>query len=871
MPRKGKDNNDNQNERKSSNLTPDGEIIEEVEHHDRVETVNLEKLMRESYIDYAMSVIVARALPDVRDGLKPVQRRILYSMSELGVTPDKPYRKSARIVGDCMGKYHPHGDSSIYDAMARLAQDFNTRYMLVDGHGNFGSIDGDSPAAMRYTEARLSKLALEMVADINKDTVDFGPNFDESLKEPLVLPSRFPNLLVNGAGGIAVGMATSIPPHNLGEVIDALAKIIDNKVMENRDTSIDELTKIIKGPDFPTGATVYAGRDLDNAYRTGKGRCIVRANMEVEETTGHRQRIVVSEIPYQVNKAKLVERIAQLVKDKRIEGISDLRDESDRSGMRIVIDLKREASPKVLMNQLYAMTPLQSNFSINMLALVNGQPKVLNLKQILNYYLDHQKDVVTRRTQYDLKKAQARAHILEGLLKAIDVIDEIITIIRASNAVQEAKDNLMARFGFSDAQAQAIVDMRLKALTGLEREKLQDEYDDLESKIQEYQAILTNENRLYGVIKEELLIIKTKYADPRRTYITYEDGSLSLEDMMVNEQCVVTMTNFGYVKRTSLDMYKSQNRGGKGIKGLETRSDDYVKNLYVASTMDDLLFYSNMGRVYKLKAYDIPEAGRTAKGTAIVNLLQLSGEERVSAVIVVGRDSRKKDLDYLIMATRRGTVKKTPISEFSNIRTNGLIAISLADGDELIDVRATNGKDDVLVATQNGQMIRFNEEDVRSTGRASMGVKAITLTEGDQVIGMQLASDGSELLAVSEEGLGKRMDLSEFNTQHRGGKGVLYYKLTKRTGRVVSFLMVDPQQDLMIINTAGVIIRIHVSDIRKTGRVTSGVKLIALEEGVKIVSVAGVPELKEDAEDSTEDSSEDRGQEESSEGLDPEA
>ena len=855
MAKKGNDKNDGQNERKSSDLTPDGEIIEEVEHHDRVETVNLEKLMRESYIDYAMSVIVARALPDVRDGLKPVQRRILYSMSELGVTPDKPYRKSARIVGDCMGKYHPHGDSSIYDAMARLAQDFNTRYMLVDGHGNFGSIDGDSPAAMRYTEARLSKLALEMVADINKDTVDCGPNFDESLKEPLVLPARFPNLLVNGAGGIAVGMATSIPPHNLGEVIDALVKIIDNKVMENRDTSIDELMKIIKGPDFPTGATVYAGRDLESAYRTGKGRCIVRANMEVEETTGHRQRIVVSEIPYQVNKAKLVERIAQLVKDKRIEGISDLRDESDRSGMRIVIDLRRDASPKVLMNQLYAMTPLQSNFSINMLALVNGQPKVLNLKQILTYYLDHQKDVVTRRTQYDLKKAQARAHILEGLLKAIDVIDEIITIIRASSAVQEAKDNLMARFGFSDAQAQAIVDMRLKALTGLEREKLQDEYDDLESKIQEYQAILTNENLLYGVIKEELLIVKTKYADPRRTYITYEDGALSLEDMMVNEQCVVTMTNFGYVKRTSLDMYKSQNRGGKGIKGLETRSDDYVKNLYVASTLDDLLFYTNMGRVYKLKAYDIPEAGRTAKGTAIVNLLQLSGEERVSAVIVVGGDSKTKDLDYLIMATRRGTVKKTPISEFSNIRTNGLIAISLADGDELIDVRATNGKDDVLVATQNGQMIRFNEEDVRSTGRASMGVKAISLTEGDQVIGMQLASDGSELLAVSEEGLGKRMDLSEFNTQHRGGKGVLYYKLTKRTGRVVSFLMVDPQQDLMIINTAGVIIRIHVSEIRKTGRIASGVKLISLEEGVKIVSVAAVPELKEDQaeEESTED------------------
>ena len=581
--------------------------------HDRIEIVNLEKMMRDSYIDYAMSVIVSRALPDVRDGLKPVQRRILYAMSELNLAPDKPYRKSARIVGDTMGKYHPHGDSSIYDAMVRLAQDFSTRYMLVDGHGNFGSMDGDGAAAMRYTEARLSKISMEMLADIGKNTVDFQPNFDESLKEPKVLPARFPNLLVNGTGGIAVGMATSIPPHNLGEVIDAVVKIIDNHVLEDRDTSIDELLSIIKGPDFPTGATIYGVREIEQAYRTGRGRAVVRANMEVEEISGHRQRIVVSEIPYQVNKAKLVERIADLVKDKKIEGISDLRDESDRSGVRIVIDLKRDANARLLINQLYKNTPLQDSFSINMLALVGNEPKVLNLKQMLTYYLDHQKDVVTRRTQYELDKAQARAHILEGLLKALDYIDEIISIIRGSQNVAEAKENLIARFAFTDAQAQAIVDMRLRALTGLERDRLQSEYDELEEKIQEYLAILGSENILYGVIKEELLVIKAKYADPRRTYITYEDGEINLEDLIKNETCAITMTNLGYIKRTSLDMYHSQNRGGKGIKGIETREEDYVKNLFIAASHDYVLFFTNWGRVYRMKAYEIPEAGRTAR------------------------------------------------------------------------------------------------------------------------------------------------------------------------------------------------------------------------------------------------------------------
>ena len=809
--------------------------------HDKIEVVNLEKMMRDSYIDYAMSVIVARALPDVRDGLKPVQRRIMYAMSELNLAPDKPYRKSARIVGDTMGKYHPHGDSSIYDAMVRLAQDFSTRYMLVDGHGNFGSVDGDGAAAMRYTEARMSKISMELMADINKNTVDFVPNFDGSLKEPAVLPARFPNLLVNGTGGIAVGMATSIPPHNLGEVIDAVAKIIDNHILESRDTSIDELIEIVKGPDFPTGATIYGVRDIEQAYRTGRGRAVVRANMEVEEIAGHRQRIVVSEIPYQVNKARLVERIADLVKDKKIEGISDLRDESDRNGMRIVIDLKRDANARLIINQLYKNTPLQDTFSINMLALVKNEPKVLNLKQMLELYLDHQKEVVTRRTQYDLDKAQARAHILEGLLKALDYIDEIISIIRASANVAEAKANLIARFDFTDAQAQAIVDMRLRALTGLERERLQNEYDELEEKIAEYLAILGNENILYSVIKEELLVLKAKYADARRTYITYEDGEINLEDLIKNEQCVITMTNLGYIKRTSLDMYHSQNRGGKGIKGIETREEDYVKQLFIASSHDYLLFFTNRGRVYRMKAYEIPEAGRTARGTAIVNLLSLSGGEQVSAVIQM-KESRDKG--YLLMATRGGTIKKTDLAEYGNIRTNGLVAISLQEGDELIEVKRSNGKDDVLMATRGGQMIRFTESDVRTTGRSSMGVKGITLAAGDEVIGMQLASQGDSVLAVTETGMGKRTALTEFSVQKRGGKGSLYYRLTSKTGQVVNFKVMTKDQDLMLITNGGIIIRLRVQDISEIGRVTSGVKLMGLDKDTKIVSVARIREEK---------------------------
>ena len=809
--------------------------------HDKIEIVNLEKMMRESYIDYAMSVIVARALPDVRDGMKPVQRRIMYAMSELNLAPDKPYRKSARIVGDTMGKYHPHGDSSIYDAMVRLAQDFSTRYMLVDGHGNFGSVDGDGAAAMRYTEARMSKISMEMMADINKNTVDFIPNFDGSLKEPAVLPSRFPNLLVNGTGGIAVGMATSIPPHNLGEVIDAVARIIDNHTLENRETTIDELLEIVKGPDFPTGATIYGVRDIEQAYRTGRGRAVVRANMEVEEMAGHRQRIVVSEIPYQVNKARLVERIADLVKDKKIEGISDLRDESDRNGMRIVIDLKRDANARLIINQLYKNTPLQDTFSINMLALVKNEPKVLNLKQMLEYYLDHQKEVVTRRTRYDLDKAQARAHILEGLLKALDYIDEIISIIRASANVGEAKANLIARFDFTEAQAQAIVDMRLRALTGLERERLQGEYDELEDKIAEYLAILGNENILYSVIKEELLVLKAKYADARRTYITYEDGEINLEDLIKNERCVITMTNLGYIKRTSLDMYHSQNRGGKGIKGIETREEDYVKHLFIASSHDYLLFFTNHGRVYRMKAYEIPEAGRTARGTAIVNLLSLSGGEQVSAVIQM-KESRDKG--YLLMATRGGTIKKTDLAEYANIRTNGLVAISLQEGDELIEVKRSNGKDDVLMATRGGQMIRFAESDVRTTGRSSMGVKGITLAAGDEVIGMQLASQGDSVLAVTEAGMGKRTALTEFSVQKRGGKGNLYYRLNSKTGQVVSFKLVSKDQDLMLITNGGIIIRLRVQDISEIGRVTSGVKLMGLDKDTKIVSVARIREEK---------------------------
>lgn len=811
---------------------------------DQIQMIDLEKTMRDCYIDYAMSVIVARALPDVRDGLKPVQRRILYSMGELGVTPDKPYRKSARIVGDTMGKYHPHGDTSIYDAMARMAQDFNMRYMLVDGHGNFGSVDGDEQAAMRYTEARLSKVAMEMLADINKNTVDFGPNFDESLKEPLILPSRFPNLLVNGSNGIAVGMATNIPPHNMGEVIDGVIKMIDNYVLEERETKIEELLEIVKGPDFPTGATIYGTSGIEQAYRTGRGKIVVRANMEVEPMHGNRQRIVVTEIPFQVNKARLIEKIADLVKEKRIEGISDLRDESDREGMRIVIELRRDANAKVIMNQLYKNSQLQDAFNVNMLALVNNEPKVLNLKQVLKYYLKHQKEVVTRRTQFDLEKAQARAHILEGLLVALDHIDEIVSIIRSSKTVNEAKERLVSRFNLTEVQAQAIVDMRLRALTGLERDRLEGEYNELEQKIAEYMAILGSEKLLYNVIKEELLIIKTKYGDARRTYITYDEGEINLEDLIKNEQVVITMTNLGYIKRTTLDMYRSQNRGGKGVKGMETREEDYVTNLFVASTHDYIQFFTNKGKVYRLKAYEIQEAGRTARGQAIVNLLSLSGDEKVSAVVMT--HELDDDNGCLMMATRNGQVKKTPLSEFTNIRMNGLIAITLQEDDELIEVKRADGDEEVFLATKKGQMIRFSEEDVRPTGRTSMGVRGIALDPDDEVIGMQLKSQGDAILAVTESGMGKRTDLSEFTLQHRGGKGIRYYKITSKTGDVVGFKVVEAQQEMLLITSEGVIIRLRVTDVSKIGRVTSGVKLIDLAKGVKVVGVARIREEKMD-------------------------
>ena len=816
---------------------------------DRIESINLERSMRQYYIDYAMSVITARALPDVRDGLKPVQRRILYAMSELNLSPDKPYRKSARIVGDAMGKYHPHGDSSIYDAMVHLAQDFNMRYMLVDGHGNFGSVDGDEQAAMRYTEARLSKIAMEMLTDLNKNTVDFIPNFDGSLKEPTVLPSHFPNLLVNGTGGIAVGMATAIPPHNLGEVIDGVVRIIDNHVLENRETTIEELLKIIKGPDFPTGATIYGVSGIEQAYRTGRGRIVVRANMEVEQMANGRQRIAVSEIPYQVNKARLIERIADLVKDKKLEGISDLRDESDRSGMRIAIELKRDANAKVIMNQLYKNTQLQDAFSCNMLALVNGEPRVLNLLQMLTYYLEHQKDVVTRRTQYDLERAQARAHILEGLLKALDYIDEIISIIRGSQTVAIAKERLMNRFAFSDPQAQAIVDMRLRALTGLERDRLQGEYDELEGKIAEYTGILSNENLLYGVIKEELLIIKTKYADPRRTAITYEEGEIDIEDLIKNERCVITMTKLGYIKRTSLDMYRSQNRGGKGIKGMETREGDYVKKMFIAETHDILTFFTSHGKVYQMRAYEIPEAGRTARGTAIVNLLSLPGEEKVTEIVQRSGKQEYPEQACLIFGTRKGVVKKTYVSEYANIRSNGLIAITLQEDDELIGIKMVSGDDEVLLATRNGQMIRFHENDVRPTGRSSMGVRGISVAEEDEVIDMMIVSEGDSILAVTENGMGKRTSVDEFSTQRRGGKGILYYRITEKTGPVVGVQVVREDQELMLMNSEGIMIRMKVSDVSLIGRVTSGVKLISLEEGTRVVSAALIQESQVDNEE----------------------
>lgn len=840
--------------------------MDERQEYDQIISVDLQDEMKKSYIDYAMSVIASRALPDVRDGLKPVHRKILYSMSELNLSPDKPYRKSARIVGDTMGKYHPHGDSSIYEAMVRMAQPFSTRYLLVDGHGNFGSVDGDGAAAMRYTEARMSKMSIELLADIGKDTVDFKPNFDESLKEPEVLPARFPNLLVNGTSGIAVGMATNIPPHNLIEVIDGVVKIIDNLTIEDRDTDIDELIEIIKGPDFPTYGKILGKNGIKQAYRTGKGKVKVRAAVDIEPMPGNKQRIIVTELPYQVNKARLIEKIAELVKLKKVEGISDLRDESDRKGMRVVIELKRDANANVILNQLYKHTQLQDTFGINMLALVKNEPKILNLKQMLTYYLDHQKDVVTRRTKYELKKAENRAHILEGLLKALEFIDEVIKIIRASNSTPDAKLNLIDRFQFSEIQAQAIVDMRLRALTGLEREKIENEYRELMEKIKELKAILADEKLLYGVIKEEILIIKEKYGDPRRTEITYDEGEISLEDLIKKEPTVITMTHLGYIKRMPTTTYKSQHRGGKGIKGMQTRDEDFIQNLFITSTHHYILFFTNKGKVYRLKAYEIPEASRTARGTALVNLLQLDSDEQITAVIPL---SEYREDRYLLMATKKGIIKKSNIMEYVNIRISGLQAIILKEDDDLIEVKLTDNEQDIILGTKYGQCIRFSESDVRVIGRTSMGVRGMNLNHDDEVIGMQLTSQGTDLLVVSENGLGKRTDIDEFTTQRRGGKGVKFYKITEKTGNVIGIKAVNDDNELMIITTEGIVIRIKVSDISRFGRVTSGVRLMNLDDDIVVAGIARIKEevtheVEEDADDNTEDNQvieEDKNQE----------
>jgi len=813
--------------------------VEEMQN-DRIISVGLQNEMKKSYIDYAMSVIVSRALPDVRDGLKPVQRRILYSMSELNLSPDKPYRKSARIVGDTMGKYHPHGDSSIYEAMVRMAQHFSTREMLVDGHGNFGSVDGDSAAAMRYTEARLSKISMEMLADISKDTVDYGPNFDESLKQPLVLPARYPNLLVNGTSGIAVGMATNIPPHNLEEVIDAVVKIIDNSIIENRDTEIDELIEIIKGPDFPTSGIILGKAGIAQAYRTGKGSVKVRAVTDIEPMPGNKQRIIVTELPYQVNKSRLIEKIADLVKDKKIDGISDLRDESDRQGMRMVIELKRDANANVVLNKLYKHTQLQDSFGMNMLSLVNNEPKVLNIKQMLDYYLDHQKEVVTRRTKYELKKAEDRAHILEGLLKALDFIDEVIKIIRGSKSTAEAKINLMERFSFSEVQAQAIVDMRLRALTGLEREKLEKEFAELQELIKELKAILADVRRLQEVIREEILIIKAKFGNPRRTQITYDEGEIDIEDLIKEETTAITMTHLGYIKRMPLTIYQSQNRGGKGKKGAAIREDDFVKQIFITSTHHFILFFTDKGKVYRLKAYEIPESSRTARGVAIVNLLQLGPGEKITAVIPL---KEYKDDLYLIMATKNGMIKKSNIMEYINIRVSGLQAINLREEDDLIEVKLTDNNQEILMGTKFGQCIRFNEDDVRVIGRTSIGVRGINLNPRDEVIGMQLIEQGSDILVVSEHGLGKRTKMKEFTAQNRGGKGVKFYKITSKTGNVVGMKAVDEENELILITNEGVVICIRIADISTFGRVTSGVKLMDLDPNISIASIARVKEI----------------------------
>ena len=825
---------------------------------DKVHEVDLKKTMETSYIDYAMSVIASRALPDVRDGLKPVQRRILYSMIELNNGPDKPHRKSARIVGDTMGKYHPHGDSSIYGALVNMAQEWSTRYPLVDGHGNFGSVDGDGAAAMRYTEARLSKISMELTADINKDTVDFMPNFDETEKEPVVLPARFPNLLVNGTTGIAVGMATNIPPHNLREVINAVVKIIDNQVKEDRGTDIEELLEIVKGPDFPTGGMILGTTGINEAYRTGRGKVRVRAVTNIEPMQNGKNRIVVTELPYMVNKARLIEKIAELVKDKKIDGITDLRDESDRQGMRVCIELRRDANPNVVLNLLFKHTQLQDTFGVTMLALVNNEPKVLNLGEMLNYYLLHQEEVVTRRTKYDLNKAEERAHILKGLLIALDNIDEVINIIRSSKNAQEAKDRLIERFALSDAQAQAIVDMRLRALTGLEREKIETEYADLMAKIEELKAILADKKKLLGVIREEILAIADKYGDDRRTSIGYDEYDISMEDLIPVTNTVITMTKLGYIKRMSVDNFRSQHRGGKGIKGMETIEDDYIEELLMTTSHHYLMFFTNMGKVYRMKAYEIPEAGRTARGTAIINLLQLQPDEKITAVIPI---REYKEGNYLFMATKNGIVKKTPITDYANVRKTGLAAINLRDDDQLIEVKKTDNNKDIILVTKFGQCIRFHETDVRSTGRTSMGVIGMNLTDGDEVVGMQMNTQGDALLIVSEKGLGKATLMTEFTPQNRGGKGVKCYKITEKTGNIIGIKAVNQDSEIMLITTEGIIIRMKVEDISLLGRVTSGVKLINMDDDITVASIAKVREDKslttqEETEDTEEAESE---------------
>ena len=818
---------------------------------DKIEEVDLKKKMEDSYIDYAMSVIAARALPDVRDGLKPVQRRVLYSMIELNNGPDKPHRKSARIVGDTMGKYHPHGDSSIYGALVNMAQEWSTRYPLVDGHGNFGSMDGDGAAAMRYTEARLSKISMELLADINKNTVDFIPNFDNTEKEPVVLPSRYPNLLVNGTSGIAVGMATNIPPHNLREVVSAVVKIIDNHIREDRNTEMDEILKLVKAPDFPTGGIILGTRGSEEAYRTGRGKVRVRAVTDMETMSNGKTRIVVTELPYMVNKANLVLKIADLVKNKKIDGITDLRDESSREGMRIVIELRKDVNANIILNQLYKHTQLQDSFGVIMLALIDNQPKVMNLLDMLNYYLEHQKDVVTRRTKYDLNKAEERDHILQGLLKALDHIDEVIRIIRASASTAEAKMNLIERFEFTDVQAQAIVDMRLRALTGLEREKLENEHKELMAKIKELKAILADEKLLLGVIKDEIQVIANKYGDDRRSKIGYDIYDINMEDLIPRGNTVIAMTSLGYIKRMTVDNFKTQNRGGKGIKGMTTIEEDYIEDLLMMDTHQYIMFFTNLGRVYRMKAYEIPEAGRTARGTAIINLLQLNPGEKISAMIPV---ATYDDDQNLFMVTRKGIVKKTAIVEYSNVRKNGLIAINLRDDDELIEVKTTNKDTEILLVTKFGMCIRFRETDVRNTGRSSMGVIGMNLDDRDEVIGMQLNTQGDELLIVSENGMGKRTDISEFSVQNRGGKGVKCYKIVEKTGNVVGVKAVNEEHEIMMITTEGIIIQIRMSDVSVLGRITSGVKLINLEKGVKVAKIAKVRE-KVDGEESVEEES----------------